>query len=96
MKGVMPDIQIPFFNRHVWLRGEFKTKCAPLGPNKAQSYTPAGNLTPYIPKLIQLHEERIKNNPEFEYLKEDIAESKELNAQKYVSLNEEVEKKKMI
>jgi carboxyl-terminal processing protease len=93
MKGVIPDIKFPSLT-DMYDSGESSEPSAlPWDQIKTSNYTPEGNLIPYIPKLIQLHEERIKSNPEFDYLKEDIEESKEMNAKKYVALNEEVRKK---
>jgi carboxyl-terminal processing protease len=93
MKGVIPDIKFPSLT-DMYDSGESSEPSAlPWDQIKTSNYTPEGNLIPYIPKLIQLHEERIKSNPEFDYLKEDIEESKEMNSKKYVSLTEEVRKK---
>jgi carboxyl-terminal processing protease len=93
MKGVIPDIKFPSLT-DVYDYGESSEPSAlPWDQIKTSQYTPAGNLEPFISKLTQLHEERIKNNPEFDYLKEDIDENKEANAKKFVSLNEEVRKK---
>jgi carboxyl-terminal processing protease len=93
MKGVMPDIKFPS-PTEVYDYGESSEPSAlPWDQIKTSKYIPAGNLEPFISKLTQLHEERVKNNPEFDYLKEDIEESKEMNAKKFVSLNEEVRKK---
>jgi carboxyl-terminal processing protease len=93
MKGVIPDIKFPsLLDTHDY--GESSEPSAlPWDQIKTSKYTPAGDLSHYIPKLTLLHEERINLNPEFDYLKEDIEEGKEMNAKKFVSLNEEVRKK---
>ncbi|MDR3666306.1 MAG: carboxy terminal-processing peptidase [Ignavibacteriaceae bacterium] len=93
MRGVIPDIKFPSVT-DVYGYGESTEPSAlPWDQIKTSKFTPAGNLSPFIPKLKELHEERVKSNPEFDYLKEDIEESKEMNDKKYVSLNEEVRKK---
>ena len=93
MKGVIPDIKFPsLIDTHEF--GESSEPSAlPWDQIKTSKFTLAGNLSPYIPKLTQIHEERIKSNPEFDYLNEDIEENKEANAKKYISLNEEIRKK---
>jgi carboxyl-terminal processing protease len=93
MKGVIPDIKFPSLTDMYEYGESSEPSALPWDQIKTSNYTPAGNLSPFIPKLVQNHEERIKNNPEFDYLKEDIEESKELNAKKFVSLNAEVRKK---
>jgi carboxyl-terminal processing protease len=93
MKGVIPDIKFPsLIDAHEF--GESSEPSAlPWDQIKSSKFTPAGNLSPYIPKLTQIHEERIRKNPEFDYLKEDIEENKEAIDKKYISLNEEIRKK---
>jgi carboxyl-terminal processing protease len=93
MKGVIPDIKFPSLTDMYGYGESSEPSALPWDQIKTSNYTSEGDLSPYIQKLIKYHEERIKNDPEFDYLKEDIEESKEINAKKYVSLNEEVRKK---
>jgi carboxyl-terminal processing protease len=93
IKGVIPDIKFPSLDESQDYGESSEPSALPWDQIKTSTFTPAGNLIPYIPKLEKLHEVRIKNDPEFDYIKEDIDEYKEVNAKKYVSLNEEVRKK---
>jgi len=93
LKGVSPDVKLPdILDSHEY--GESTEPSAmPWDQIKSSNFTAAGNLKPYIPELVSLHEARIKSDPEFTYLKEDIKEYKEANDKTSVSLNEEVRKK---
>jgi len=93
LRGVAPDVKLPdIIDSHEY--GENTEPSAmPWDQIKSSKFTPAGNLSPFIPELVSLHDSRIKNDPEFAYLEEDIKEYREANEKSYVSLNEEVRKK---
>ncbi|MDR3610611.1 MAG: carboxy terminal-processing peptidase [Ignavibacteriaceae bacterium] len=93
MKGVIPDIKFPSLEDTQDYGESTEPSALPWDQIKTSNFTPAGNLHPYISKLEKFHEERVENNPEFDYIKQDIQDYKEADAKKYVSLNEQVRKK---
>lgn len=87
-KGVVPDIAFPasidateygedtYDNALPW------TKIAPV------SHTQYGNFAPLLPKLEALHDARVKNDLEYQWWSEDVAQFRAEKAKKYVTLNE--------
>lgn len=51
-------------------------------------YTKLGDFTALLPKLKELHQQRVKTDPEFKYAEEDIAWYQTEKNKKYISLNE--------
>jgi carboxyl-terminal processing protease len=47
-----------------------------------------GNFTPILAKLDELHDARVKDNPEFQWWAQDVADFRTERAKKFVSLNE--------
>lgn len=90
--GVMPDVQFPSLPRDEF--GEASEPSAlpwdQIAPTEYQIY---GDIKTYVPKLEEEHEKRIKDNFEFQYLKEDIEEYKIRKKKVEYSLNEEVRAK---
>lgn len=86
-KGVVPDLAFPvtldasdygestFDNALPW------TKIA------AARYAPVGSFERLAPMLETRHEERIKHDPEFGFLQEDIEQYRDSRARKSISLN---------
>ncbi|HPN37359.1 MAG TPA: carboxy terminal-processing peptidase [Melioribacteraceae bacterium] len=87
-KGVIPDIVYPSaFDPSEY--GESSQKSAlPWDQINSAKYTKFFDINKYLPKLIEAHEYRIKNNDEFKYLFEDIKEYKELKRKEAYSLLE--------
>ena len=86
-RGVLPDIAFPTaIDPEEW--GESKEKNAlPWDEVPKASYAKLTNLTSDLSYLKSLHQERIKENTEFNYLLSDIAEYKKEKDKKSVSLN---------
>jgi len=55
---------------------------------KAANYSPAGDLKGLLPVLLALHDARLKKDKAFQYLQEDIAESRLRRKKNLISLNE--------
>jgi carboxyl-terminal processing protease len=93
-RGVLPDIKFPTaIDPADW--GESREKNAlPWDQIAPAPYHKLADLTPNIVALDAKYQERIKNNREFNYLLEDIAEYKAHKDEKVVSLNIEERKKK--
>ena len=88
LRGVTPDVAFPtvidaadygearFDNALPW------TQIAPA------TYTPKGAVQDVLPILVAQHKQRIKNEKDFQYLQEDIAEYNRIRKQNAISLNE--------
>jgi carboxyl-terminal processing protease len=88
LRGVMPDIVLPevidadnfgessFDNALPWLQV------------KPASYAPIADLKSLLPELQARHEARVKNDRDFQFLQEDIAEFKRQRQKGLISLNE--------
>jgi len=86
-RGVLPDISFPTaIDPEEW--GESKEENAlPWDQIKQAKYTPLNELTKAVAYLNSLYIERIKSNPEFNYLLEDISLYQAEKDDKTVSLN---------
>ena len=87
-KGVVPDIAFPVtvdaseFGESTYDNAIPWEQIAPVDHERY------GNFKPLLPKLDALHDARVANDREFQWLLEDVAEFKAERAKKYVSLNE--------
>lgn len=90
--GVIPDITYPSPFPHDDV-GESSKKSAlkwdEIAPAQFNKYS---DLKKFIPELIKSHNERIKSEPEIQYILEDFALMMERRNQKEFSLNEETRK----
>jgi carboxyl-terminal processing protease len=86
-RGVLPDIEFPTaINPEDW--GESKEENAlPWDHIQQAKYTPLNELNKDIEYLTSLYQQRIKDNPEFNYLLEDISIYQAEKDDKTVSLN---------
>ncbi len=87
-KGVVPDIKYPtpFGNSKEY--GESSEPSAlPWDQIAPTDYEKYGDLSRFIPQLISMHKERIKNDPEFQNYVASVNEAEESHDKKYVSLN---------
>ena len=93
-RGVLPDIAFPSaVDPEDW--GESKEENAlPWDQIDAAQYAKLNDETADIAYLTSLHEQRIKENSEFNYLLADIEEYKAEKDDKTISLNLETRKKK--
>ncbi|MGI5310302.1 carboxy terminal-processing peptidase [Rheinheimera sp. WS51] len=89
-KGVIPDILLPSpIEPAEW--GESTEEYAlPWDSISAAAFNQVNDLTPVLPQLLAKHKSRVANEPEFQYLLEDIAEYKQDKDDKRISLNEKV------
>ena len=86
-RGVLPDIAFPTaIDPEDW--GESKEENAlPWDQIQKAKYTPLNELNTDIDYLTSLYQQRIKDNPEFNYLLEDISIYQEEKDDKTISLN---------
>ncbi len=88
LRGVTPDILFPAIADTSSFGESSLDNALPWVQIKQAEYTPVGNLKNMFPVLLAMHDARIKTDADFQYLKEDIAESKLLRKKNQVSLNE--------
>ncbi len=88
--GVIPDILFPSaFEAHEF--GESSEPSAlPWDQIKSSQYQMFGDFKMNLSKLKSLHEERIKTDPEFDFLLEDIQLYKDSKSKRLISLNEKI------
>lgn len=91
--GVIPDITFPTSIDPAEFGESSDESALPWDQIPPANYNVFNYVNKYLPNLIQKHKERLNDNPEFDYLLEDIEEIIERRNQKYVSLNEEVRRK---
>jgi carboxyl-terminal processing protease len=92
--GVIPDIKFPSYFDDPQKYGESSQPSAlPWDQIEETDYEEYYDFRNIIPELNNKHLSRISQNPEFDYLEEDILKFKQDNQRKTISLNEEVRKK---
>jgi carboxyl-terminal processing protease len=95
LRGVTPDILFPALADAENFGESSFDNALPWVQIKAADYAPAGDLKGLLPILVSLHEARVKNDRDFQYLKEDIAEIKLQRKKNLVSLNETARRKEL-
>ncbi|MGE5401411.1 MAG: carboxy terminal-processing peptidase [Ignavibacteriales bacterium] len=91
--GVVPDVKFPSMIDTTEYGESSEPSALPwdkITPTQYEAYKKLGNI---VPELNKRHEERMKNNPIFNNLFEEIQEIKEERQQKTVSLMESKRKK---
>jgi len=91
--GVIPDISFPSAIDSKEFGESSEPSALPYDQINSTDFTKAGNLKNLLSELIRKHRERLKDNPEYDLLLEDIEEMKSQRENKIVSLNEEKRKK---
>ena len=93
LRGVTPDISFPLtvdagdFGESSYDNALPWTSIAPA------KYQPVANLKPVLPTLLERHADRTANDVEWQNLKAELAELRDLRNEKVVSLNEQVRRK---
>jgi carboxyl-terminal processing protease len=88
LRGVTPDISLPSMTDAENFGESSYDNALPWSQIKAAEYSPVGNLTNIMPMLRASHDKRIRNDKDFKYLQEDIAEFNKLRRENLISLNE--------
>ena len=87
-KGVVPDIKFPVTVDASEFGESTYDNALPWTRIAAVPYTRYGDFGPLLPKLEGLHAARMAKDTEFKWWSEDIAQFREDNARKWISLNE--------
>ncbi|KAF0810487.1 tail-specific protease prc [Alcanivorax sp. S71-1-4] len=86
--GIVPDIEMPYLIDKEDIGESALPNALPWDKIDATAYTPQFNLSPYLPSLRELHDQRLAVNPEFIYVREQLALLEEQRQKESVSLNE--------
>ncbi len=87
-KGVVPDVKYPTPFGDSKEYGESSEPSAlPWDQIAPTDYEKFGDFSKYIPQLISMHKERIKNDPEFQNYIASVNDAEKSHDKKYVSLN---------
>ncbi|MEJ5902055.1 carboxy terminal-processing peptidase [Ochrobactrum teleogrylli] len=88
LRGVTPDISLPgLFDLKTVGESSFDN-ALPWSEVKPTKYKRSGDITPLLPQLQNLHDARVKDNPEFQQFVDDIAVLKAQREKAELSLNE--------
>lgn len=91
--GVKPDIELPSY----FLPEEFgessEPSALPFDEINKLNYNKYSDIQKFMPELLKRHNLRTQNDPDFQYLVDQIKEYRESKNQTIVSLNEEVRRK---
>ncbi len=91
--GVKPDIELPSYFTAEEFGESSEPSALPYDEINKLNYEKYSDIQKFIPELIKRHNDRTLNDPDFQYLIEQIKEYRESRNQKMVSLNEEVRRK---
>jgi carboxyl-terminal processing protease len=92
--GVIPDVSFPSYIDPEEFGESSQISALPWDQIGSTKYKPFTNLGLILPEIISRSGQRRNDDPEFQYLLEDIKSQKESKNQKYLSLNEEVRSQK--
>ena len=90
--GVKPDISFPSPYSAKEFGESSQPSALPWDQIPSSHFNRFSDLSKIIPKLEEKHEERIKSDPEYQYLLEELREFKENHDRKTISLNEAARK----
>ncbi|MDX8000016.1 carboxy terminal-processing peptidase [Xenorhabdus sp. Reich] len=73
LKGVTPDIVMPTGEEPAEISESQEDNALPWDSIQPAPYTPSTVISTLTPQLLKLHNQHIANDPEFKYIKQDIA-----------------------
>lgn len=88
-KGVMPDISFPSVIPLDKYGEDTEPSALPFDMIAKSTYTKTGDLSPVIPQLTKLHEQRMANSANYKYMLEDLADYKKRQSETSITLNEQ-------
>jgi carboxyl-terminal processing protease len=93
LRGVTPDIRYPSTGDDAQFGESSYDNALPWTRIKAADYTPVGDITTQLPRLLAWHESRVRRDPDYQGLLEDVAKARDLRKNNVISLNEAVRRK---
>lgn len=92
-KGIIPDIQMPYLVDKQEVGESALPNALPWDQIREARFLPSANLTPFMAQLQSRHAQRLKGNPEFEYVLSQLDLARENQARKTLSLKQSVREK---
>ncbi|MFN3713185.1 MAG: carboxy terminal-processing peptidase [Alcanivoracaceae bacterium] len=87
-RGVIPDLPLPFVVDKTEVGESALPNALPWDQIRAASFTPSADLTPLLAPLRRKTDKRVANDPEFDYIREQIALLEEVRSTTELPLNE--------
>jgi carboxyl-terminal processing protease len=88
LRGVSPDISLPSLVDEGEFGESSYENALPWMQIRAAKYTRTGDLNRIIPKLVNMHKQRVAEDKDFKYLKDDITDFNLRRKKNLLSLNE--------
>lgn len=93
LRGVTPDIVLPTASDAENLGESSYENALPWMQIKAANYSPKGDLKHLLPGLLKSHDDRVKRDKDFQFLREELADLNLQRRKNEVSLNENERRK---
>ena len=93
LRGVTPDIGYLQSGDDTQFGESSYDNALPWTRILAADYTPVGNITTQLPRLLAWHESRVQGDREYQSLLGDLAKAQELRRNNVISLNEAARRK---
>jgi carboxyl-terminal processing protease len=93
LRGVTPDIRFPSSGDDAQFGESSFGNALPWTRIKATDYVAVGDITAQLPRLLAWHEGRVRRDPDYQGLLEDLAKAQDLRKKNVISLNEGVRRK---
>ena len=87
-QGIIPDISFPSQYDHDVIGESALENALPWDTIRSAQYRTYQDLKPFIPDLQAKHDNRVKNDPDFNFLVEQIESLKEIRKDTRITLNE--------
>lgn len=88
LKGVVPDLVLPGVNNHLEVGEGSLTNALPWDTIASAGYEKLNRIQPILPELTRRSTERLSQDHDFGYVREDVERFKKRLAEKSVSLSE--------
>jgi carboxyl-terminal processing protease len=88
LKGVAPDLVLPGVNNHLEVGEASLTNALPWDTIASAGYEKLNRIQPLLPELTRRSTERLSQDHDFNYVREDVERFKKRQAEKAVSMNE--------
>lgn len=93
LRGVTPDIGYLQSGDDTQFGESTYDNALPWSRIKAADYAPVGDMSTQLPRLMAWHESRVRRDPDYQGLLEDLAKATEQRKSNMISLNEGIRRK---
>lgn len=94
-RGILPDVSFPFLVDKNEIGESALPNALPWDQIRSARYTPMTDLAPFVDILRERHDQRVAQDPEFDYVREQISLLDEQMARTHVSLNQAKRKQEL-